>query len=588
MNPIQRLLTENIGLWTGADTAKKTGRGRASGSAGTVYGIKKLRELILELAVRGKLVPQDSDDEPANALLARIREEKARLVLDGKIKKDKPLAAITDDERPFELPQGWEWSTLATISQVNPRNIANDNSTVSFVPMTMIGARFNSSHDQDIRLWKEVKQAFTHFAEGDIGIAKITPCFENSKACVFSGLQNKIGAGTTELHIIRPINSTLAPRYVLAYLKSPQFLLVGETRMTGTAGQKRLPKEFVESNPFPLPPLAEQHRIVAKIDELMALCDQLEAGHVDAVDAHETLVSHLLATLTGSKDSADFSASWQRIAAHFDMLFTTEASIDALKQTLLQLAVMGKLVPQDPSDEPASALLERIQVEKAKLVFEGHIKKDKPLATIPGNDKPFELPQGWEWTRMINCAKQITDGEHLTPERTIDATQIPLVTAKNVRDGNMDYSVTDYVPLDIATKCWNRCRPEPNDILIVSVGATIGRLTIIDDHQDMVIVRSVTLIKPLLINVKYLALGLRSPTLQEYIWGGVKKNAQPCLYLSVSNSLPIPVPPLLEQERIVAKVDELMALCDRMKKRIADAGALQRKLADVIVAQAVA
>src|SRR5690606_5863126 len=248
----------------------KSGRGRSSGNGDTVYGIKKLRELILELAVRGKLVPQDPEDEPASELLKRIQAEKARLVKEGKIKKEKALTEIGEEEKPFQLPQSWEWTTLPTVSFVNPRNSADDNVEVSFVPMTLIGTSFSGAHDQEIRQWAEVKQGFTHFAEGDIGVAKITPCFENSKACVFSNLLNGLGAGTTELHIVRPVSGTLDPRYVLAYLKSPQFLLVGETKMTGTAGQKRLPKDFVEANPFPLPPLAEQHRIVAKVDEFMA------------------------------------------------------------------------------------------------------------------------------------------------------------------------------------------------------------------------------------------------------------------------------------------------------------------------------
>lgn len=564
MNPIQRLLTENIGLWTSADTAKKSGRGRASGSAGTVYGIKKLRELILELAVRGKLVPQDSDDEPANALLARIREEKARLVLDGKIKKDKPLAAITDDERPFELPQGWEWSTLATISQVNPRNIANDNSTVSFVPMTMIGARFNSSHDQDIRLWKEVKQAFTHFAEGDIGIAKITPCFENSKACVFSGLQNKIGAGTTELHIIRPINSTLAPRYVLAYLKSPQFLLVGETRMTGTAGQKRLPKEFVESNPFPLPPLAEQHRIVAKIDELMALCDQLEAGHVDAGDAHEKLVSHLLATLTASQDSTDFSASWQRIAAHFDMLFTTEASIDALKQTLLQLAVMGKLVPQDSNDEPASVMLKRYEVSSIKATSSGwcHVPLGK-LGVVYGGATPSKAKHEY-WAGTIPWVSPkdmkrfyIDDAEDSVSENAVSETSLKIIPSGSLLMVVRGMILAHSFPVALTT-----CE--------VTINQDMKALLIPDEIKE------------------YMLLYLRA---MKHVFVGLVDRSSHGTCKIISEKLwaaSVTIPPKKEQDRIAAKVDELMALCDRMKKRIADAGALQRKLADVIVAQAVA
>ena len=291
---IQQLITNHLDIWTAADTEKKSGRGRISGNAGSVYGIKKLRELILELAVRGKLVPQDESDEPASELLKRIVAEKAKLIAEGKIKKSKPLAEITDDEKPFELPVGWEWTTLISITLINPRNNVEDDLPASFVPMTLIGTGFNSLHDQETRLWKEIKQGFTHFAEGDVGVAKITPCFENSKACVFSGLINQVGAGTTELHIIRPINMTLSPRYILAYVKSPQFLLIGESKMTGTAGQKRLPKDFVESNPFPLPPLAEQHRIVAKVEELMVICDQLKARFTTVNQLQQKLADVLI------------------------------------------------------------------------------------------------------------------------------------------------------------------------------------------------------------------------------------------------------------------------------------------------------
>lgn len=254
----------------------------------TEASVDALKKTILQLAVMGKLVPQNPSEEPANVLLNRIQAERDKLIAKGKLKKER-LVSLTNGEQLFDLPQGWRWTTLASICLINPRNDVEDNLQASFVPMNMIGVNFNSSHDQETRLWKEIKQGFTHFAEGDIGVAKITPCFENSKACVFSGLINGIGAGTTELHIVRPIKDTIAPRYVLAYLKSPQFLLVGETKMTGTAGQKRLPKYFVESSPFPLPPLAEQYRIIEKIDELMTLCEQLKARIVEANQLQQKL-----------------------------------------------------------------------------------------------------------------------------------------------------------------------------------------------------------------------------------------------------------------------------------------------------------
>lgn len=248
----------------------------------TEHSIDQLKQTILQLAVMGKLVPQDPNDEPAIVLLEKIAKEKARLIKKGKIKEQKKLPEISEDEEPFELPLGWEWTKLGTISLINPRNEAEDDSPASFVPMTLINPSYTGEHGQEDRIWGSIKQGYTHFANGDIGLAKITPCFENSKAVVFSNLKNGFGAGTTELHISRPFGKTLCARYVLLYLKSPQFLLLGETKMTGTAGQKRVPKDFFAENPFPLPPIAEQHRIVAKVDELMAICDTLKARLNDA------------------------------------------------------------------------------------------------------------------------------------------------------------------------------------------------------------------------------------------------------------------------------------------------------------------
>ncbi|MCX7187282.1 MAG: restriction endonuclease subunit S, partial [Methylophilales bacterium] len=241
------------------------------------------------------LVPQDANDEPAIELLKRIQAEKAKLVAEGKIKKEKSLATISDNESPYELPKGWKWTSLLNAAVINPRNAASDNIKASFVPMTLIGSEFTDKHQDEKKLWKEIKQGFTHFSEGDIGVAKITPCFENSKACVFENLENGLGAGTTELHIVRPLANTLNSRYVLAYLKSPRFLELGESKMTGTAGQKRLPKDFVETNPFPLPPLSEQHRIVAKVDKLMALCDQLKTRIQQANQQQQKLADVMVA-----------------------------------------------------------------------------------------------------------------------------------------------------------------------------------------------------------------------------------------------------------------------------------------------------
>lgn len=253
--------------------------------------IKALRQTILNLAVRGKLVPQDPNDEPASELLKRIAAEKARLVKAGKIKPPKDIPPL--EEVPFPPPSGWRWSLVAEVGLLSPRNEAPDDQQASFIPMSLIPAEYGSAHGQEVRPWGEIKKGYTHFANGDVGLAKITPCFENGKSTVFRDLVGGIGAGTTELHIIRPI--FVDANYLLIFLKSPHFIETGIQRMTGTAGQKRVPFEYFAYSPFPLPPLAEQHRIVAKVDELMTLCDRLEASLATADDIRRRLLEALLA-----------------------------------------------------------------------------------------------------------------------------------------------------------------------------------------------------------------------------------------------------------------------------------------------------
>ena len=239
--------------------------------------VAELRQTILQLAVMGRLVPQGPTDEPASELIKRIQAEKQRLVTEGQIRKGKSLQLIGSEERPHELPVGWEWVRLGEVGAINPRNTAFDDKMAGFVPMSLVFDAFGSYPQHEERPWGEIKKGYTHFADGDVVLAKITPCFENGKAGVMRGLPNGFGAGTTELHVVRPIRDHVVPEYVWIFFKSPRFREAGEAQMTGTAGQKRIPKAYVESSLLPLPPLAEQKRIVAKVDRLVALCDDLEA-----------------------------------------------------------------------------------------------------------------------------------------------------------------------------------------------------------------------------------------------------------------------------------------------------------------------
>lgn len=239
--------------------------------------VPKLREAILQLAVQGKLTEQDPGDEPASALLECIEVEKRRLYEAGEIRKPSTVPPVNSNEVPYELPANWVWARLNDVGVINPRHNEDDELTAAFVPMSLIEDGFGTKHTFEERKYGKIRKGYTHLGEGDVVMAKITPCFQNRKSAILRGLPNKLGAGTTELYVFRPIADAILPEYVLAFLQSMSFIEGGVEQMTGTAGQQRVPRDYFEQSLLPLPPLAEQKRIVAKVDALMALCDRLEA-----------------------------------------------------------------------------------------------------------------------------------------------------------------------------------------------------------------------------------------------------------------------------------------------------------------------
>lgn len=562
MAAVEQLITSHLDLWTAAIRRKSTA-GRGISNKIELYGINKLRELILELAVSGLLVPQDPNDKPASELLKRIAVEKAKLVEEGKIKQGKALPQISE-EGLQKLPPGWAWTCLAALGEIAPRNAVADDIIVSFIPMPLISTRIDGRHGHEPKKWAEIKKGYTHFANGDIAIAKITPCFENSKAAIFSELHNGVGAGTTELHVARPYGDFVSRSFLLLYLKSPQFLQVGETRMTGSAGQKRVPTGYFSFNPLPLPPQPEQCRIVAKVDELMALCDQLEQQTDGSLSAHQTLVEILLSALTSAADHAQFASSWQRISEHFDALFTTEESIDQLKQTTLQLAVMGKLVPQDPNDEPASEPLKRIGINPQHHVLTGWSKVSLgQLGDILGGATPSKSNAEY-WTGNIPWVSPkdmkrsfIADAEDHVSELAISNSSL-----KKIPSGSLLMVVRGMILAHSFPVAITECE-----------------VTINQDMKALVIPREFGL---------YLLVYMQAMK-QEFVTLVDRSSHGTCKLVSEKLwSYPVLLPPLAEQHRIVAKVDELMVLCDQLKSCLVGAQNTQLHLADAMIEQALA
>lgn len=587
---VEKLIVDHMETWTSALQTRSTA-GRGSSGKIDLYGIKKLRELILELAVRGKLVPQDPNDEPASELLKRIAAEKAELVKQGKIKKQKPLPEISEEEKPFELPEGWEWTTLTRIAEINPKiDVSDDEQEISFIPMPLISTKFDGSHEFEIKKWKDVKKGYTHFANGDIAIAKITPCFENSKAAIFSGLKNGIGVGTTELHVARPFSDIINRKYLLLNFKSSNFLKSGESQMTGSAGQKRVPRLFFENNPIPFPPLQEQERIIIRFTQLMSLCDQLEQQSLTSLDAHQQLVETLLGTLTDSQNAEELAENWARISEHFDTLFTTEASVDALKQTILQLAVMGKLVPQDPNDEPASELLKRIAQEKAQLVKEGKIKKQKPLPPISDEEKPFELPEGWEWCLfedIIDIQSGITKGRNLS-NRTL--VKVPYLRVANVQRGYLDLTEIKQIEIPIEEK--EKYQVVKGDLLITEGGGwdTVGRTTVW--CHDWYIANQNHVFKGRNIGQDvdpyWLETYMNSPFSRQYFANASKQTTNlASINKTQLRGCPVAIPPSSEAKKIMSKLHIFYKLCEELKNHIQSAQQTQLHLADALTDAAV-
>ncbi len=564
---VEKLITDHIDIWSSALQTRSTA-GRGSNGKIDLYGIKKLRELILELAVRGKLVPQDPNDEPASELLKRIAVEKAELVKQGKIKKQKPLPEISEDEKPYELPEGWEWVRLGNVG------VCSTGKT----PSTSVSSHFNGNipfvGPGQITQCGEITQADKFLSEdgmlnsteannGDI----FTVCIGGSigKSAVVS----ERVAFNQQINSIKPV--LVDSKYIYFSISTTRFISSMVTASTGSA-TPIINRSKWESLLIPCAPVAEQHSIVAKVNELMALCDQLEQQSLISLEAHQQLVETLLATLVDSQHAEDLTENWARISQHFDTLFTTEASIDALKQTILQLAVMGKLVPQDPNDEPASELLKRIEQEKALLVKEGKIKKQKPLPPINDEEKPFELPKGWEWCRLGHCIHLIS-GQHLKPneytENIIEGA-IPYITGPaEFGDLNPTYSKFTIEKRAVA---------EPKDILVTCKGAGLGKLNVV--NVEIAISRQLMAIRTVRANCDYFKLLLSS--MYDYFQGKGVGIAIPGISREDVIEPVISLPPLNEQERIVSRVNALFGTCDHLKSRLKSAQQTQLHLADAL------
>ena len=440
-----------------------------------------------------------------------------------------------DEEIPFEIPNGWEWCRVSSLFQINPRVVADDNATAAFIPMEAITAGYGSEFRYYEKKWIEIKSGYTAFADNDIAFAKITPCFQNRKSVIFKGLPNGIGAGTTELKVLRTYGETLNRQYALYFLETPYF--IDEATFKGTANQQRIIVGYLENKLFPVPPLEEQCRIVGKINQLMPIVDKYSKCQ-EALNKINTELRN------------------------------------KIKKSILQEAIQGKLVPQLAEEGTASDLLDEIKAEKQKLVKEGKLKKSAITDSViyKGDDNryyeqvgtnvaditdsiPYDLPSNWKWCRLSNIvAMSIGKTPSRGEQRYWSNAKYNWVSISDMIEGGIITDTKEKVSEEAVVKLFPAISRKGS--LIMSFKLTVGRTSLlgIDAYHNEAIIT----INPYIDDANALRNYLLK-VLPIIANQGDSKDAIKGKTLNSKSlaSLLVPVPPLAEQQRIVAQIEKL-------------------------------
>lgn len=479
---------------------------------------QELKNSILQLAIQGKLVEQRPEEGTAEELFAQIQAEKQRLIKEGKIKKEKPMPEIAEEETPFDIPEGWKWVRLGLILTMNPKNDLEENLDTAFIPMPCVSDGYRNAHTFEVRKWREINKGFTHFADGDIGIAKITPCFQNRKSVIFKNLINGHGAGTTELSVVRIIGQTMLRKYLLWFFKSDYFISNGMKSFTGTAGQQRISKDYLSNCLFPLPPLAEQKRIVAKIEELLPYIDRYEQA-------------------------------WSKLE-DFSKRFPTD-----MQKSILKMAIQGKLVEQRGEEGTAEELFIQIKKSCAKL------KPCKDDLNFDSMD--FDIPDSWVVVEL-NELFDFVDYRGKTPTKISEG--VFLITASNIRKGSMDYTRKEYISYAEYLERQSRGITNKGDLLFTTE-APMGNAAICNLDECSCGQRIITF-QERIPDSAYYPLFMHfilSPQFQRQLLDNCTGTTAKGIKADKLKHFRIPLPPLAEQKRIVAKLEEILPLCERLK-----------------------
>ena len=531
-------------------------------------GVARLRELILSLAVRGKLVPQLPCDQSAQELTERLDALRSSRVRKAPSPSNRPDVFVYDQATlPCELPTGWVWVSLTDLGEFcggktpSKQNASYWSGSIPWItPKDMKQLRLADSEDHVSHA--ALEDGLVLIPRNSLLIVVRSGILRRTVPTAINEVETTINQDLKALKLSAP---ELASYLQLLVRGFERFILDNLTKVGTTVESIRF--EDFASQPFPLPPLSEQSRIVTRVDELMRLCDVLEAkGRLEA-EQHTRLLDTLLGTLTDSTTPEELAANWQRVAEHFDLLLDRPEAVDALEQTILQLAVRGLLVPQDPSDEPADTLLMQIREHKARLVNAGKVRVARPVDEIDVDELPFNLPQTWAWARFGDITIN-RDGERV-PVSSSDREQRTKVYDYYGASGVIDkidgylFDKTLLLIGEDGANLLNRSTP----IAFLAHGKYW-----VNNHAHVIDTIDVRL-------MLYLELFVNAISLEPYVTG----TAQPKMNQAKLNSIVVALPPLAEQSRIVARVTDLRRLCADLRQRLAASQATQSRLAEALV-----
>lgn len=487
---------------------------------------QELKNSILQLAIQGKLVEQRPEEGTGEELFAQIQAEKQRLIEAGKIKKEKPLPEIAEDEKPFEIPESWMWVRLGDITSKLTDGSHN--------PPPNMGKGVPVISAKNVKNGIITLENVDRFTDDD-GFKKENPRTNIIKDDIIMGIiGGSIGNVAVYTHDVKVIaqRSIAIMRFLISttfskiLLESP---LIQNRLITSTSGsaQGGVYLGTLKNLPIPLPPLAEQKRIVAKIEELLPYIDRYEQA-------------------------------WSKLE-QLNSRFPED-----MKKALLQYAIQGKLVEQRPEEGTGGELFAQIQAEKQRLIQAGKSKKEKPLPEITEDEKPFDIPEGWKWCRLGSILYKLTDGTHSTPSYT--TTGIPFLSVKDMSSGKLNFSSCKFISNIEHKELYSRCNPEYGDLLLTKVGST-GIPVIVDTDKPFSLFVSVALLKfnQHLVYNRFLQILINSPMVQLQVTDNTRgvgnKN---WVMRDIANTI-IVLPPVAEQKRIVEKLEQLLLLCSRLK-----------------------